>query len=97
MKWFRKWLKNMVQKAHMEDDNNKIQAISIGADVVREINGPSLRFEMYFAEGGVILQRNMYDHIKDRHNNKLYLITDNEDVATRVGEIVALEIMRGPQ
>jgi hypothetical protein len=50
---------------------------------------------MFFAEGGVVLQRYHYNHKTDNNETRLFLISEDRDVAMRVGEIVAMEIMRG--
>jgi hypothetical protein len=54
-----------------------------------------LRFTVMPAEGGTIVQMRIYDRRKDESNNKTYVIPDTEqDVAHRVGQIVAMELIR---
>lgn len=54
----------------------------------------SLRFYVLVGQGGVIVQLRSYDNKRDRTNNTTYVIPEGEDIATRVGEIVSLEIMK---
>jgi hypothetical protein len=54
-----------------------------------------MRFTVMPAEGGTIVQMRIYDRRKDESNNKTYVIPDTEqDVAHRVGQIVAMEMIR---
>jgi hypothetical protein len=46
------------------------------------------------ANGGVIVQLRQYDRKTDRSNLSTHIITDGEDVADRIGQIVSLEMLR---
>lgn len=65
---------------------------------VRESNDvdiDGMRFTVMPADGGVIVQMRTYDRRKDESNTKTYLIHDTEeDVAHRIGQIVAMELIR---
>ena len=101
MRKFWLWIHNKVEKAISERDNkygSSVQEKCVPTsrlDRSDDIAGKSISFQMFFAEGGVILQRYQYNQKSDRAENKLFLIGDDQDVAMRVGEIVAMEIMRG--
>ena len=61
----------------------------------RVVNGDGMRFTVYSAAGGMILEFNQYDSKTDRHSNKLYVIPDDEKDAThRVAQIVMMETMK---
>ena len=66
--------------------------------IARSSEGPDiegLRFTVMPAEGGTIVQMRVYDRRKDESNNKTYVIPDSEtDIAHRVGQIVAMELIR---
>jgi hypothetical protein len=66
--------------------------------IARSSEGPDiegLRFTVMPAEGGTIIQMRVYDRRKDESNNKTYVIPDSEtDIAHRVGQIVAMELIR---
>jgi hypothetical protein len=66
---------------------------SVRSSEAPDIEG--LRFIVMPAEGGTIVQMRIYDRRKDESNNKTYVIPDTEqDVAHRVGQIVAMELIR---
>ena len=51
-------------------------------------------FKVYSAGGGKVIEFRSYDRIKDKSNNRLHLISDDEDFATELGRIVLFELMR---
>lgn len=60
-----------------------------------EVDIEGMRFTVMPAEGGTIVQMRTYDRRKDESNNKTYIIPDSEeDVAHRIGQIVAMELIR---
>jgi hypothetical protein len=96
MQKFWLWIHDKVENAIGERNKygsvqEKCMPVARGDD----ISGKNMSFQLFFAEGGVVLQRYQYNHQKDRNENKLFLIGEDQDVAMRVGEIVAMEILRG--
>lgn len=69
-----------------------------GANTVRESHDADIegmRFTVMPAEGGTIVQMRTYDRRKDESKNTTYIIPDTEhDVAHRIGQIVALELIK---
>jgi hypothetical protein len=74
-------------------------------DEIRLGNGPiavseekisvdGLRFTVMPAIGGTLVQIRNYDSRKDRTDTSTYIITMDEDVATRIGQIVSLELLK---
>ena len=87
-RWLRKKFKNWL---------NAYDEICVVDSPVR--SGPAvdvdgLTFNVMKANGGVIVQTRTYDRITDRHNYSTYLIHDEESIVERVGQIVALEILK---
>lgn len=89
------WLRTRLHNFIFPQDNRAI--LAKGASV-RENDQPDIegmRFTVMPAEGGTIIQMRVYDRRKDESNNKTYVIPDSEqDVAHRVGQIVAMELIR---
>jgi hypothetical protein len=56
----------------------------------------NLSFKIFFAEGGVILQSHFYDPKSDRFSRKLHLIPEDKDIATEVGNIISMTLLRTP-
>jgi len=93
------WFKKLVVKWVREDwanANNITKASAIGG-TVREsdsVDIEGIRFTMMAAHGGAILQTRTYNNKTDHHLYNTYLIPDGDDVAERVGQIVAMELLR---
>jgi hypothetical protein len=57
-----------------------------------EIRG--LNFTVMAARGGTIVQLNTYNEKTSERYTSTYVITQEEDVATEVGRLVSMEILR---
>lgn len=66
--------------------------VAIASSDTVDVEG--LRFVVMPAHGGTIVQVRHYDRKSDRSEMMTHIITDGEDVATRIGHIVSLELMR---
>ena len=87
--WIRKRLHNFI----FPQDSMSKPLASVRESHEADIEG--LRFTVMPAEGGTIVQVRTYDRRKDESNNKTYVIPDSEtDIAHRVGQIVAMELIR---
>jgi hypothetical protein len=66
-------------------------------DIVQEghsINSDGMRFDLYKASGGYIVETRYYDSKNDRNHNKLYIIKDDQDVGEEMGKIITMESLR---
>jgi hypothetical protein len=87
------WLRNKLHNFIFPEDRKEMSIASVRANEAPDIEG--LRFTVMPAEGGTIVQMRVYDRRKDDSNTKTYVIPDTEqDVAHRVGQIVAMELIR---
>jgi hypothetical protein len=53
-----------------------------------------IRFQVYKAQGGTVIETGFYDRIKDRHLNSLHVITDDQDLGNAIGKIITMETMK---
>lgn len=59
-------------------------------------SGPSdrergLNFTVFPATGGKVVQFSSYDPRADRYDNRLYIVTDREDLGEELGQIITKE------
>jgi len=88
--WIRRKLHNFIFPSNEITASSKI---SVRERDEADIEG--MRFTVMPAEGGTIVQMRTYDRRKDESNTKTYVIPDGEeDVAHRIGQIVAMELIR---
>lgn len=53
-----------------------------------------LRFTVYNASGGKIVEISHYDSRTDRHHTSLHIITSDEDFGTELGKIAFVETLK---
>jgi len=66
-------------------------------DIVVEeasLSSDGLRFQLYRASGGYVIETRYYDRRNDRNENKMYIITDDQDVGDAIGKIITMESLR---
>lgn len=93
MKWFDKWFAKRVKKAWDEAHSSPLVATNVlrTHDV---LNSNGLNLTVYKADGGTVIEFRHYDPVKDRSMNSLHVITDNDDFAERLSEIITMELMK---
>ena len=82
--WIRNWLYN---------DEAKLNRAMPESVATSDFDMP-IRLNITPARGGVVVTTKHYDRQKDRNNEIVHVIHDDEDVARRIGEIVAMELMK---
>ncbi len=98
MKKIFKWLGKKIEQSTYE--NHKIvaekdyQAGLVSVSPRHDIGSNSLNFKIYKASGGTVLETVSYDRKTDRHNNSLYVITDDKDLGKEIGKIITLESLK---
>jgi len=87
------WLRTRLHNFIFPQDSLATAKMSVHANEGPDIEG--MRFTVMPADGGTIIQMRIYDRRKDESNNKTYVIPDTEqDIAHRIGQIVAMELIR---
>jgi len=89
---FRRWLVNWLSDADRDElISNTVSAARIerGIDSDRAMN-----FRVYPAQGGRVIEINRYDHVKDRHYNSLYIVTNEQDLGKEIERIIIQEHLR---
>jgi hypothetical protein len=59
----------------------------------RQLEGNSINFNVFPATGGKVVQFSTYDPVKDRHNTRLYIITDKEELGEELAQIITRETL----
>lgn len=69
-------------------------------DKIQVDDSPSLdsdkgiRFNVYKASGGTIIETRFYDRVKDRSHNSLHVIVDGDDIGKAIGKIITMETLK---
>jgi len=100
MNWLKLKLRNWVNSAYdtePEYANNakrKSNAIT-GARDSKELDGEPLRFNIFRANGGTVVQTHVYDRQKDRNLQQLHIVGHDQDLGESLGKIITMESLRG--
>lgn len=97
--WLRHKLHNFIFSSGEEPvqyDNRKMATLSSGrhhGNTLGSENEP-LRFTVYNASGGKIVEISHYDQRTDRHHTSLHIITSDEDFGAELGKIAFVEALK---
>ncbi len=105
MKWFDKWImkkaENIMRKERDIDSGhvtyNLASAKQHGirpVEVSDSLDTRAVKFKMYKASGGTIIETAMYDDRKDRHNVSLYVVTNDKNLGEEIGKIITMESLK---
>ena len=104
MKWFDKWVMKRAERI-MEKSNGVEQTPLYSNSAIGKVrmsnhsigdslDSPAVRFKMFKASGGTIIETTIYDDQRDRTINGLYVITSDKDLGTEIGKILTLESLK---
>ena len=86
MKWLKKKLRNWV--------NNEDCHVPIAIRAVDEPDAECVRFKVFKASGGTVIQTDYYDRKNDRQHNNLHVIVEGQDFGYELGKIVTYESLK---
>jgi hypothetical protein len=82
---------NWALAGQIKGASNRINSsMSIGDS----LDSPAVRFKMFKASGGTIIETTIYDENKDRHITGLYVVTNDKDIGAEIGKILTLESLK---
>lgn len=98
--WLRRKLHNFLYpEERLASDKRTMNSIAISgrgnhhSQSLGSENEP-LRFTVYNASGGKIVEISHYDQRTDRHHTSLHIITSDEDFGAELGKIAFLETLK---
>ena len=86
-------LKQKIRNWFMNDDQYSNDAV-LQVDEGRGLNSEGMRFDLFKASGGYIVETRYYDAKTDRNHNKLHIIKDDQDIGEAMGKIITMESLR---
>ena len=81
----RNWLMN---------SDNEIELDSIPQPETAHIQSNGMRFQLFKASGGYVIETTYYDDRKDERINKMYVVTEDQDIGKEIGKIITMEALR---
>jgi len=99
MRWLRIKIRRWLNDHESTDDafvNSKRGRNSIvSARDSHELDGEPIRFNIFRANGGTVVQTHMYDRQKDRSFQQLHIVGHDQDLGESLSKIVTMESLRG--
>lgn len=98
--WLRQKLYNFLYPEQNQltafSDNRKISSTVTSSRHSQSLSSDNepLRFTVYNASGGKIVEISHYDSKQDRHSTSLHIITNDEDFGDSLGKIVFVELIK---
>lgn len=90
----RSTLKKVIRWASSDTTKHVKLTDSDGPVATSTVGAEGMNFSLYRADGGYVIEYRAYDSIKDRRINSLHLITKDENLGERIGQIITLELLR---
>lgn len=87
MKWLKKKLRNWIN-----DDEDIYVPIACRSPDEPDTN--CLRFKVFRANGGTVVQTDYYDQKTDRQQNALHVIVEGQDLGQELGKIITYESLK---
>jgi hypothetical protein len=89
---FKRMIRGLVTWSLREDHSNDI-TIADGREEPR-ISATGIKFEVYRANGGTIVETRRYNRKNDDNIYELHVITDTQDVGQAIGQIITVESLK---
>ena len=93
------WLRNKMHNFIFPQDepqraNKASRGLTISTDS-ETLSTEPMRLSIYRANGGMIVETRVYDRQKDRSQNQLHIVGNDEDLGRSLGKIITMETLRG--
>jgi hypothetical protein len=92
--WLRRKLHNFIFPSDIAETSKPSRLVSTRHDQGLGSNNNPLRFTVYEAAGGKIVEVTQYDNRKDEHYSSLHIINSEEDFGDSVGKIIFMESLK---
>jgi hypothetical protein len=92
MRWLKRRLWNWLSTDDVETlSSNKL----VSTRDRHELEGEPIRFNIFRANGGTVIQTYIYDRQRDRSNTQLHIVGHDQDLGECLSKIVTMESLRG--
>jgi hypothetical protein len=95
MNWIRRKLLNFLYPdEEVEAKSPRPARLTVSSDGHRFDDNNCLRFHVYNAQGGKIVQVYHYDRKRDENTTNLYVIENDEKFGENIGQIIFMEMLK---
>ena len=91
---FKRWLYKCIKEAHSyEIDEDKPQLVKQEYHELDQ-SDRCIRFSVYYANGGRVIETARYDRNRDKRHQGLYIITSEQDFGKEIDKIITMESLK---
>ena len=76
------------------DDEADYDSVPLAIRETVSLDSEGMRFTVFKASGGFVIETRTYDRRKDENFNKMYVITETQDLGQELGKIITMESLR---
>jgi hypothetical protein len=87
MRWLKRKLRNWI-------DDDRITLAEQPIPYHNEPDSECIRFKVFRANGGTVIQTDHYDRKNDRQYNNLHVIVEGQDLGQELGKIITYESLK---
>ena len=87
----RNWIRNYF--VNFDSDRELRPTLEVDSDGSR-LQSNGMRFQVYKASGGFVIETSSYDRRKDERNHNMYVVNEDEDLGNKIGQIITMESLR---
>jgi len=86
--------KQRIRKWLLADNNELVPMEQDSYIETDRFSSDGMRFTLYKALGGFVIETRSYDRRKDENVNSMYVITEEKDLGEELGKIITMESLR---
>jgi hypothetical protein len=102
IKWFKQkivnWVREDWENASLRTNDNGLVPFpdrhGVTSSKGRRLDQHGMNFTIYSANGGYVMEYNMYNPQTDERNNALHIITSDQDLGQGIAHIITFEMLR---
>lgn len=95
MGWFTRWFDRKCRESwERANQEEGIRSSPVTIYDSKSIDAEGINIRIFNATGGSVVEFRRYDRIKDRHDNKMYVIPSGEGFSEQFVKIVNMEMIR---
>ena len=101
MRWLKRQIRNWLNRDDEAEESGYITSSKqrrnavISARDSTELDGEPIRFNIFRANGGTVVQTHIYDRQKDRSFQQLHIIGHDQNLGECLNKIITMEALRG--
>ena len=90
---FKRMIKGLITWS-MTDHSDRMEEISIQPDHECRISATGIKFEVYRANGGTVIETRRADRRTGDSLYELHVISGDQDIGAEIGKIITLEALK---